>query len=364
MSYLLGIETANPQYCIDQGDLATFYCNALNEPDAQITKKINVIAKKSGIKHRYSVISDYSKKPEDFSFFARNKYLEPMPGLTERMAVYKQEALGLSLAAVNKIQNFEKIRRQITHIITVTCTGLFAPGLDIELIKALNLNPGTNRSSINFMGCNAAILAVKQADQICKGDPSALVLIVCTELCTIHVQKRYTDDYILSNLLFSDGAAAALIGPKKQMIHDQYTPLKIKSFQSVIIHEGHNDMAWQLSETGFIMNLTSYVSGHINKNIPGLLHKMGIMQKDIEHWAIHPGGKKILDDFCMTMKLDNTQLAHSYSVLENYGNMSSPTILFVLQQLLASKQVKKKELIYAAAFGPGLSIESALFEHA
>ncbi len=122
-------------------------------------------------------------------------------------------------------------------------------------------------------------------------------------------------------------------------------------------------MAWQLSETGFIMNLTSYVSCLINKNIPDVLREMGIKRGDIDHWVVHPGGKKILDDFCATMGMDNAQLQHSYGVLEQYGNMSSPTVLFVLQSLLTSKQVKGKDKIYAAAFGPGLSIESALFEH-
>lgn len=364
MSYLLGIETANPSMVLDQEHLAAFYSRAANEQDEQTSKKIRILAKKSGIKKRYSVIEDYARSPKDFTFFAKNDKLEPMPGLSARMALYKTEALKLSLDAIRKIKNFEQVKDKVTHIITVTCTGMFAPGLDIELMRALQLQPSIHRASINFMGCNAAVLAVKQADHICRADADALVLVVCTELCTLHFQKQYTDDYILSNLLFSDGAAAVMIGSQKQELLSGYTPLKIKSFQSMIIHEGHNDMAWQLSETGFIMNLTSYVSCLINKNIPDVLARMGIRREDIHHWAIHPGGKKILDDFQSTMNMPVEQLEHSYTVLEQYGNMSSPTILFVLQALLASGQVKEKETVYAAAFGPGLSIESALFEYA
>src|SRR6185437_7951648 len=116
-----------------------------------------------------------------------------------------------SIKAVEKIQNFHSIKKTITHIITVTCTGLFAPGLDIELIRYLGLNTNIERSSINFMGCNAAILALKNADYICKSNPNATVLIVCTELCTLHFQKKYNDDYLLSNMLFGDGCAAVLV---------------------------------------------------------------------------------------------------------------------------------------------------------
>lgn len=363
MSYLLGIETANPQYCLSQEQLAGFYSNVIDEQDEQAARKIRIVAGKSGIKQRYSVIGDYGRTHDSFTFFPQNRQIEPLPSLTDRMNVYKTEALKLSLEVVNKIKNFDCTKDQITHIITVTCTGMFAPGLDIELMRALQLKPTTHRASINFMGCNAAILAIKQADQICKSDANALVLIVCTELCTIHFQKQYTDNYILSNLLFSDGAAAALVSARKQVLHEDYTPVKINSFQSIIIHEGHHDMAWQLSETGFIMNLTSYVSCLINKNIPEVLKEIGITPDAINHWAIHPGGKKILDDFRTTMNIDATRLSHSYSVLEEYGNMSSPTVLFVLQKLLNSKQVMNNETIYAAAFGPGLSIESALLQH-
>ncbi len=362
MSYLLCIETANPAYRHSQKEFTDFYCNSAEENDPA-KRKIKVISTKSSIKERYSVLKDFSAKPEDFTFFEKNSALEPSPVLSKRMAVYHKEAVKLSLEAVNKIEGFNTIKKNITHIITVTCTGLFAPGLDIELINALKLEPTLNRISINFMGCNAAILALKQAHQICSSQKSATVLIVCTELCTIHFQKSYSDDYILSNLLFADGSAAAIVSSENINLHKKYKTLQVKSFHSLIVQEGLNEMAWQVSETGFIMNLTSYVSPLIKKHLPALLDTINGERKKIQHWAVHPGGKRILDDFYSVLSLNKSELTESYKVLENYGNMSSPTILFVLKSMLENRPVKKDENIYAVAFGPGLSIESAILQH-
>jgi predicted naringenin-chalcone synthase len=362
VSYLLCIETANPKHLHKQNDFTEFYCNSVSH-DETAERKIKVIANKSSIKERYSVIPDFSLKAQDFTFFEKNKSLEPSPLLSKRMAIYNKEALQLSLQAIHKIEGINELKEKITHIITVTCTGLFAPGLDIELINALKLKPNTNRSSINFMGCNAAVLALKQAHQICNSTPNSVVLIVCTELCTIHFQKNYSDDYILSNLLFADGSAAAIVSSNNISINKKYTPLKLNSFHSLIIEEGLKEMAWQVTETGFIMNLTSYVSPLLKKHLPNLLDHLHINKSDIQHWAVHPGGKRILDDFCSTLSLNESDLKDSYQTLENYGNMSSPTILFVLKNLLQNNQIKKEETIYAVAFGPGLSIESVLLKH-
>jgi alpha-pyrone synthase len=363
MSYLLCIETANPRFAHSQQAVTDFYCSTATNGLADVTRKIKAVSARSGISQRFSVMNDFSLGHADYEFFPKNQALEPVPGLDKRMALFKKEALALSLEAVGKMRNFEAIRDRITHIITVTCTGLFAPGLDIELMKQLGLRNGIHRSSVNFMGCNAAMLALKQADQICRSHPGSLVLVVCTELCTLHFQKDFSDDYILSNLLFGDGCAAALVGsqPVDQMTSGY--PVKIDAFQSLIVHEGVHDMAWQLSDRGFIMNLSSYVSGLLNKNIAGMLRENGISREQISHWAIHPGGKKILDEFCTSMTLDKAHLSCSYEVLRDYGNMSSATILFVLKELLNKKQLKANDKIFTAAFGPGLSIESAVLQY-
>ncbi len=361
MSYISAIETAVPEFCHTQEDLSVFFRNSTN--DENIKRKIKVVAEKSAITKRYSVIPDFSMEPKDFTFFAQNSSLEPAPSLTERMDLFKAHALGLSVKAVKKIKNFETIKDSITHIITVTCTGLFAPGLDIGIIRELNLDPATKRSSINFMGCNAAIIALNTATVICNSTPHSKVLIVCTELCTIHFQKNHTDDYILSTILFGDGCAAVLVESEPPVL-PYFQGIQVKSFNSLIIHKGYNEMAWQITENGFIMNLTSYVSQLLTGELNQFFEAISLDPDTINFWAIHPGGKKILDDFSGVLKLDKKHLCESYDVLKNYGNMSSPTVLFVLKQVIENnKNIQKGNTIFSSAFGPGLSIETMQLEY-
>lgn len=360
MSYIHAIETALPDNCFSQESFADFYLQSSD--DETDRRKIQIVSRRSGIRQRYSVIADFGSKPEDFEFFAKNRYLLPQPDLSSRMQLYRKHAVALSAKAIRKIKGFDRIKQDITHLITVTCTGMFAPGNDIDLINDLQLNPAISRMGINFMGCNAAIIALKQADTICKADPSAQVLIVCTELCSIHFQKRYSDDYILSNLIFSDGSAAVLVSGKPS--GQEQHAVQIIRFDSTLAYNGYNDMAWQLSETGFIMNLSSYVSSIIKDNMQPLFDAIKLKPEEIRRWAIHPGGKKILDDVADALHLRNNELAHSYKVLADCGNMSSPTILFVLKQVLEEKAgIQVGDKVFAAAFGPGLSIETMQLQY-
>jgi predicted naringenin-chalcone synthase len=361
VSYILAIETAVPEFKHFQKDVISFYQNATNN-DAN-KRKIKIVGEKAAIDTRYSVISDFSEPIENFKFFPKHSSLLPEPSINQRMDLFKKHALNLSLEAIKKIKNFESIKSTITNIITVTCTGLYAPGLDIEIINALNLSSSTERCGINFMGCNAAILALKYAHSICKTNTDANVLIVCTELSTIHFQTNFTDDYLVSTALFGDGCAVALVSSNHNDNFD-LPKTRIQSFNSKILSQGNNDMAWNISEKGFILNLSSYVSQLINSNIKTMLDSISIKSDEIDYWAIHPGGKKILDDFKEVINLPSEALKHSYDVLRNYGNMSSPTVLFVLKQMLESnKKYKVGEKIFTAAFGPGLSIETMQLEY-
>ena len=356
MSYIVAIGTAVPKYLHEKKAIIRFFQNSTE--DETTKRKIKVVAEKSGIDTRYSVIPDFSLNADEFTFFERTPLLEPEPDLSKRMAIFKKEALDLSLKAVNNIPDIKNTKQKITHIITVTCTGLFAPGLDVELIQALNLSPSTVRSSVNFMGCNAAIMAMHSAHAICEGSKDATVLIVCTELCTIHFRKIYSDDYVLSTSLFGDGSAAVIISaqkPKKPFFEN----VRIEGFHSQIIHKGVNEMAWQLSEKGFIMNLSSYISELISGSLLPLLEAVNIDPKKIDLWAVHPGGKKILDDFSKVLKLGEEELKESYETLREFGNMSSVTVLFVLKRVLENnRKAKKGTKLFSAAFGPGLSIET------
>jgi predicted naringenin-chalcone synthase len=366
MSYIIKMATAVPDFGYEQATLMQFYRDSTDDESAR--RKIKILAAKSGISTRYSALKDYGESIENFTFFPKNKALLPTPTLSERMAVFRTEALKLSLKSIRNLPNFDTEKDSITHIITVTCTGLFAPGLDIELMQVLDLQPTTHRSSVNFLGCNAAIIALKQAHDICESQKNAKVLIVCTELCTLHFQTNYSDDYLLSNLLFADGSAAVLVAGKPSE-----GPLsinaKIERFDSFCIPDSSNEMAWQLSETGFIMNLTSYVADLIKSNIKQMLDNIGFDKHQIDHWAVHPGGKKIVENFASAMALSPSDLTESYQVLNDFGNMSSPTVLFVLKQILDnitsnSTGNREKQNIFAAAFGPGLTVETMQLHHA
>ncbi len=356
MSFITKIATAVPDYGYDQGALMQFYSDTTDDEGTK--RKIKILAAKSGIATRYSVLRDYGLPLEEFTFFPKNKALLPTPSLTERMVVFKKEALRLSLKAIRNLPNFGAEKDSITHIITVTCTGLFAPGLDIELLHALDLSPSTHRSSVNFLGCNAAIIALKQANDICNSHENAKVLVVCTELCTLHFQTNYSDDYLLSNLLFADGSAAVLVSgtPSEDPLSKN---TKITGFDSFCIPGSDQEMAWQLSETGFIMHLTSYVADLIKANIKQMFDDMGLNKNEIDYWAVHPGGKKIVANFITAMGLSPADLAATFKILNEYGNMSSPTVLFVLKQVLddLGPDATNKN-IFAVAFGPGLTVET------
>jgi predicted naringenin-chalcone synthase len=199
------------------------------------------------------------------------------------------------------------------------------------------------------------------ADAFCKNDPDARVLIVCTELCTLHFQKENTVDNITSSMLFGDGAAAALVSGD-----DTTQGLTIDHFYSLVAAKGKQDMAWALSSKGFLMTLSGYVADLIEEDfgffVNNSLNAAHINKENITHWCIHPGGKKILEAVHTSLGFSNGQLQHCYKVLNDYGNMSSPTVLFVLKEIMKelsfSPGKSTKETIFGAAFGPGLTMES------
>ena len=359
MPKIIAIGTANPTNCHQQNDIMRFMLDA-NNPDEKNRKLLPILYHRSGIKTRYSVFSDFSLSRGQWAFFGDNC---TMPSLEKRMAFYNKEAVKLSVAAIDDCMKNIKENgvniQEITHLITVTCTGLSAPGLDIQLVQALNLSPNIIRTSVNFMGCYAALHALKIADAFCRADASAKVLVVCTELCTLHFQKSNDIDAILSSTLFADGSAACLISAD-----NDNKGLEIKQFYSQIALSGQADMAWQLSSTGFLMTLSSHVPKLIKQEIRNLLknslQKLGLTTENITDWAIHPGGKNILEAVETSLELTVDALSESYDVLKNYGNMSSPTILFVLKKMMEDSS--KKGNIFAIAFGPGITMESVILE--
>lgn len=353
MSKIVSIGTAVPAYCHKQMDILSFMQTvyAVTEADK---RKLRFLYQQSGISQRYSVISDYSRPIDEWKFYPQTENLEPFPSLEQRMAAYYKQAPLLSVDAIRDCIKNEYDPKKISHLITVSCTGMSAPGLDLQVMELMDLQKNISRTSINFMGCYAAIHALKMADAICKAEANAQVLIVCTELCTLHFQREATLDNITSSLLFGDGSAAALV------TGDADEGLTIDSFYSEVIAKGKRDMAWELSSNGFLMTLSGYIPVLIEEDFNSVvgraLEKETINKEDISHWCIHPGGKRILEAIHKSLGFTNGQLNASYAVLNEFGNLSSASILFVLKEMLQQKKEIKK--LFGAAFGPGLTVET------
>jgi predicted naringenin-chalcone synthase len=360
LSKIISIGTAVPAYCHRQMDILGFMQTVYASSEAE-KRKLRYLYQQSGIGQRYSVLADYSRPTEDWKFYPQSENLEPFPSLEQRMMIYNKQAPLLSVDAIRNCLNHVHHPKQITHLITVSCTGMTAPGLDLQILELMDFGKNIFRTSINFMGCYAAVHALKIADAICKTDEQAQVLIVCTELCTIHFQREATIDNITSSLLFGDGSAAVLLSSDE----NDHKGLHLDHFYSEIIAKGKRDMAWELSSSGFLMTLSGYVPDLIEEDFNHItsraLAKENISKNDISHWCIHPGGKRILEAIHKSLEFTNGQLSASYKVLNEFGNLSSASILFVLKEMLHGKNKIKK--LFAAAFGPGLTIETFTAHH-
>ena len=357
-AFITSIGIANPPYQITQEEVHGIMVKAhqLDEEEAQ---KLKALYRASGIGSRYSVIKDYQQNGA-FDFYPQNDELDPFPTTADRNKLFAKTALEISLEAIRNCLPGEFDISEITHLITVSCTGLYAPGLDIDIVYELGLNKSVERTGINFMGCYAAFNALKVANSICSCDTSAKVLVVCTELCSIHFQKKKTEDNLLANALFGDGSAAVLIEPRASTD----VALEMKNFSCDLLPNGINDMAWNIGDFGFEMKLSAYVPDVNEEGINTLLGRLSDENfSHFEHYAVHPGGKKILSVVEDKMGIDKSQNITAHEVLREYGNMSSPTILFVLKKLMDKLSVENDgDQIFSLAFGPGLTLESMILD--
>jgi predicted naringenin-chalcone synthase len=334
----------------------------------------------SGIRTRHTVLEEFQldRHVPDPVFFdaASLRLLHPSTKL--RNDLYITEATKLfvdvgrrALAACEAIGAAD-----VTHVITVSCTGFFAPGPDYMLVRELGLNPAAQRYHLGFMGCYASMPALRLAKNLCDADPNAVVLVVSVELCTLHVRSSNESDVIIASSLFSDGAGAAIVSARD--LGARGPELRLDAFETVITPVGEGDMAWTIGDDGFEMVLSSYVPQIIDEHIAGALeplfaHEPGAHEEpaaSIRDWAIHPGGRSILDKVEARMGLAPEQLHSSREVLRDFGNMSSTTILFVLRNVLETAEraaadgtaphPAEPQRVCAMAFGPGLTVETAL----
>ncbi len=355
MSKIVSIGTAVPPYAHRQMDILHFM-QQVYAPSEIDKRKMRFLYVKSGIDQRYSVIPDYSRPVSEWKFYPQTEGLEPFPALEQRMSLYNKKAPLLSVDALRNCLHDVIHPKEITHLITVSCTGMSAPGLDLQVMELMDFDKSIFRTSLNFMGCYAAIQALKIGDALCTADKKAKVVIVSTELCTLHFQREATMDNIASSLLFGDGAAALLLTANE----DELKGLYIDQFYSEVVPKGKRDMAWELSSSGFLMTLSGYVPDLLEEDFAAItaraMLKDGKQVSDISHWCIHPGGKRILEVIQKSLEFNKGELDASYDVLREFGNLSSATILFVLKKMLLHD--KKINKLFGAAFGPGLTVET------
>jgi predicted naringenin-chalcone synthase len=276
------------------------------------------------------------------------------------MQCYAEESLPLAETAARKsLQRAAILPQAVTHIITVSCTGFFAPGLDIGLVKRLGLPPTVGRLHVGFMGCHGVLNAMRAARATVIADPEAVVLLCAVELCSVHYQYGVNSGTLVANALFADGAAA-LVGRASTQGEEQW---RVVSSGSYLLPDAEDGMTWRIGDNGFEMTLSSRVPELICERLrPWLeewLAKSGRRLEDIRSWAVHPGGPRILSSVAETLRLPDTAIAASAEILARCGNMSSPTILFILQRL---QEQGSQTPCVVLGFGPGLVAEAALLE--
>jgi predicted naringenin-chalcone synthase len=363
-AYLNRIATAVPDHDVHSA-FVNFAEQLLAEsPDPRMRSLFNRMSSRSGIEHRYSILSPHigaSASPE-FWLNAHEVYVRgSFPDTSRRMEIFERFAPVLAQRALDNLQVTPAERRSITHVLVTTCTGLYAPGLDFDIVDHLGLCTSVERTMIGFMGCYAAINGLKAARHIIRSEPSSRVLMVNLELCSLHLQESHDLEQVLSFLLFADGCAASILSAEP-------VGLALDSFRAVLIPDTRDLITWKIRGLGFDMLLSGQVPVALAKSLDG--HGSNVNAEilgpfttdDISLWGVHPGGRTILDAVERGLALPPDALSASRNVLERFGNMSSATVMFVLEELMRRAQPGERGC--AMSFGPGLTAETMLFHAA
>jgi predicted naringenin-chalcone synthase len=317
-------------------------------PEGRERRLFARMADRAGIVRRWSVLRPDGRPGyvDDEGFYAPGHF----PSTRARMARWEAEAPPLAFAALGALG----VPKGITHLITASCTGFVAPGLDHAIAAHLGLEETVARTNVGFMGCQAAIVALRLARDAVRADPRARVLVVNLELCTLHLQERPEVEQLLCFLLFGDGCSAALVSAEPE-------GLRLDGFRCALLPEAREQIAWRVGDNGFDMVLSGEVPKSLARALPPRLPDLldGAGAEEFDLWAIHPGGRSVLDAVEESCRPPQGALAHSRAVLAGHGNMSSPTVMFVLRNVLAERGPGRRGI--AMAFGPGLSAETMRF---
>jgi alpha-pyrone synthase len=311
----------------------------------------------SAIEHRYSFIEPIATEDGAWRDAEQLYVRGSFPDTARRMQLFERFAPRLARRTLDRLALSEGERQSVTHVIVTSCTGLYAPGLDFDIIDHLGLDPSVERTMIGFMGCYAAMNALKAARHIVRSQPEATVLVLNLELCTLHLQETQDLEQVLSFLLFADGCAACLVSARQP-------GLAIDSFLAVHVPNTAHLITWRIRELGFDMQLSGQVPAEIGRALKELGSRVtrGSDPTSIRLWAVHPGGRSILDSVEKSLELPADALVSSRSVLARFGNMSSATVMFVLQEIM--QRSHQGDQGCAMSFGPGLTAETMLFHAA
>ncbi len=351
-AYLNAVATAVPDHDVHDAFIAW--------ARARIEKRsggvFDRMVRRAGIDHRWSVLP---VGPNNGSPVAPGGFYadDPHPGTGERMAIYADAAPTLAIAAIDRLSTMLSLDG-VTHLVVASCTGFVAPGIDQIIARRVGLSPHVERLLVGFMGCYAAVAALRSARHIVRSDPSARVLVIAVELSTLHLQPAVGIEPLLAMLQFGDGAAAALVTTDP-------AGLAIDAPFAMTLPASDDLIQWAITDRGFAMHLSGEVPGRIGAALAdaGFVATLtgGRDIASIDGWAVHAGGRSILDSVENALALPPTALAASRAVLVENGNMSSATLMFVLARILAGPPVEQG---VALAFGPGLAAEGFGFRTA
>ncbi len=343
-AYLNRIATAVPEHNVH--DAFVFFAEKMLT-DPRLRTVFRRMSTRAEIAHRYSFLDPQKGTPNDANEFYQ---LGNFPDTSRRMKLFEQSAPVLMRKAVDRLALSEEERASVTHVLVTCCTGLYAPGLDFEIVEHLGLSSTVERTMIGFMGCYAAINALKLARHIMRSEPEATVLMLNLELCTLHFQETQELEQVLSFLVFADGAAASLVSARKQ-------GFALDSFKAVMVPETRGLITWKIGGLGFDMLLSGKVPAELGRALHG--GELMAERDDIDLWAVHPGGRSVLDAVETALGLRADALAASREVLSRFGNMSSATVMFVLQRIM--QDARPGQHGCAMSFGPGLTAETMRF---
>lgn len=349
----MALETALPEASVLQQDFTDIASRILGLTDAQ-AYLLKRITSSSEIKKRHTAIEGIFSGWDDAT---------PLPKTAIRNQWYKEAAPVLAEAACRAtLQAWGQEPEAITHIISVSCTGMMAPGIEFLLINRLGLSSRVERLGINFMGCFGAFKGLSMAKALAKENVHHRILVVCVELCSLHFQGDRQKDTLIANALFADGAAAVIVGAEPK--GNEKVLLEMHSQISEALSGTTDLMSWEVGDQGYQMRLDASVPQYLQKHIAPFVKRLVGPERTLDmcDWAVHPGGKAILQAVMRGCQLEREEVAASWHVLQEYGNMSSPTFLFVLKELL--RNIYQKRWVVGLGFGPGLSMEGLLLQRA